>query len=262
MKRLASNLRSQIQRLVESHSTGLQIIGLVVLLSLVQTASGGFDSDAVGFLHRLVLWLLIVSLIAGQFLFIATGLQRWLFDGRSRWLARGFAFLIVWPLVALEVEGLKRTPLLSYQRPDPLVDFALFMLPGVVFVCGLIVLIETLADRRARRERALRMPPPLPVDAPSSDWPTAPVLSIEAQDHYLEITTERRTHLVRATMKDALGRLRPADGLQVHRSWWVAHKAVAKAERRGRDHVLILKDGRIAPIARGRTEILRDAGWL
>lgn len=262
MKRLASGLSAQLQHWMMTRRIWGQVAGLVLVLSLVQTASGGFDSDAVGFGHRLVLWIVIIAGIAIQFLALTALLRRVLpasFAKRQAWTG---AFLCVWPLAALEVEGLKRTPLLSYQPPDPLFDFMIFMLPGVAFLCGLIILIAWLDDRRLAREKARSTPPPLEPGDAATGLPATPVMSVEAQDHYLEIVTESRTHLVRATMREALSRLDPARGMQVHRSWWVAQEAVVRAERRGRDHVLILRDGRVAPIARGRTERLKDAGWL
>ncbi|MFT4251060.1 MAG: LytTR family transcriptional regulator DNA-binding domain-containing protein, partial [Caulobacter sp.] len=50
--------------------------------------------------------------------------------------------------------------------------------------------------------------------------------------------------------------------LQVHRSWWVARRAVARVERDGRNLRLRLVDGEAAPIARAAVARLRAAGWL
>jgi DNA-binding LytR/AlgR family response regulator len=63
-------------------------------------------------------------------------------------------------------------------------------------------------------------------------------------------------------MRDAVGRLAGADGMQVHRSWWVARKAVSEARREGRDVILVLADGREAPVGRDRLRALQAGGWL
>ncbi|WP_300532410.1 LytTR family DNA-binding domain-containing protein [Maricaulis sp.] len=238
---------------------------LVLALSLIQTASGGFDSDDVSFAHRLVLWTVVVCLVAGQFLAIMVLVRlSGLAQAGRRWPAWLIAFAGVWPLVTLQVEALKRTPLLSYQAPDPLLDFALFMAPGIAFICGLIVLIEIQAERQRRREdeQASWVPAPLEDADPGEGWPAGTILSIETQDHYLSLTSDHGQHLVRATMSEAIARTRPGSGMRVHRSWWVAREAVARTERRGRDHVLILVDDRVVPIARGRVDQLKQAGWL
>lgn len=261
VKRLMSKLISALP----PRQVLLQIAALVAGLSLIQTASGGFDSDDVSFVHRLVLWGVVVSLVALQFL-IVTSLVR--VSGLSlrerRWPGWLIGFAIVWPLVSLQVEGLKRTPLLAYQAQDPLLEFTLFMAPGIAFVCGLIVIIEVQAERLRRQSEAQARWVPKPLDAePGSDaWPTGAVLSIETQDHYLSLTSTDGQSLVRATMNEAIARTEPGAGMQVHRSWWVAREAVDRAERRGRDHVLVLKDGRVVPVARGRVDQLKQAGWL
>lgn len=80
----------------------VMIGGLVAGLSLIQNASGGFDSDDVSFAHRLVLWVVVVGLVALQFLAVS-GLARvsGLASAGRRWPGWLIAFLVVWPLVSL-----------------------------------------------------------------------------------------------------------------------------------------------------------------
>jgi len=52
------------------------------------------------------------------------------------------------------------------------------------------------------------------------------------------------------------------EGLQVHRSWWVARRAIAGVERDGRNLRLKLIDGETAPVSRASVAKLRAAGWL
>ena len=261
MKRLISKI---LQALPDQRVL-LQTMALVVGLSLIQTASGGFDSDDVSFAHRLGLWTVLVGLVGVQFLMTSAMLRALVFEPAGRpWPAWLMAFAVVWPLVALQVEGLKRTPLLSWQAPDPLIELALFMAPGIAFVCGLIALIEVHAERQRQREQeqASWVPAPLDVQATSHEWPDGAILSIETQDHYLSVNTADGQYLLRATLAEAMARIEPGAGMRVHRSWWVAREAVLRAERRGRDHVLLLKDERVIPVARGRVDQLKQAGWL
>lgn len=57
-------------------------------------------------------------------------------------------------------------------------------------------------------------------------------------------------------------RLGAADGLQIHRGWWVAAAAVAGAEREARNWRLRLTNGLNVPIARNRLAHVRARGWL
>jgi DNA-binding LytR/AlgR family response regulator len=88
------------------------------------------------------------------------------------------------------------------------------------------------------------------------------ILAVHAEDHYLRLYSSTGSQLVYMTMSDALAQLEGADGLQVHRSWWVARRAVGHAVRRGRRAHLHLTCGAIAPVARARLADLKAAGWL
>lgn len=265
MKRLRTKLQSVKPSFVDFTRPGFQIALFVLVMSLIQTASGGFDSDDVHFAHRFTLWLVIIGLTVLVFMSLASSLASLKvlqsLKARWHWFA---AFLMTWPLASAGVEGLKRTPLLAYQSPDPFWDFMMFMLPGIGFICGSVCLILWRAERRkiAERQRSAYMPAPLEIQDRGSEWPLEPPLSVEVQDHYLVLVTDSSSHLVRGTMKDALAQLEPGSGLRIHRSWWVAQSAVTSVDRRGRDYTLTLKDGRVVPVARGKIPLLKEAGWI
>jgi DNA-binding LytR/AlgR family response regulator len=67
---------------------------------------------------------------------------------------------------------------------------------------------------------------------------------------------------VLATLNQAMTALENTDGLQVHRSWWVARKAVVRAVTEGRNLRLQLVNGITAPVARSAVAMVREAGWL
>ena len=64
------------------------------------------------------------------------------------------------------------------------------------------------------------------------------------------------------TFNQAMEALGNADGLQVHRSWWVARKAVVRAIIECRNPRLQLVNGITAPVARSAVATVREAGWL
>lgn len=90
----------------------------------------------------------------------------------------------------------------------------------------------------------------------------ARILSLEAEDHYLRVRTDRGEALVLMRLSDAVAALSGLDGAQTHRSWWVARDAVTDAETGGGRAVLALSDGVKAPVSRGNFQKLRQAGWF
>ncbi len=88
------------------------------------------------------------------------------------------------------------------------------------------------------------------------------VLCLQMEDHYVRVHTVQGSHLVLATFGQAQQSLEDANGLRVHRSWWVADKAVTFAERDGRNLRLVLTNGLKAPVARTSVADVRARGWL
>ncbi len=88
------------------------------------------------------------------------------------------------------------------------------------------------------------------------------LLALEMEDHYLRIHTRLGSDLILMRMRDAVAELDGLDGLQVHRSWWVARSAVERVDRDGKTMTLTLAGGRTVPVARDRQGEVRAAGWL
>lgn len=85
---------------------------------------------------------------------------------------------------------------------------------------------------------------------------------IATEDHYLRVTTDQGSDLILFRLADAMAELDPAIGQQVHRSYWVARRAIASVERDGHRTWLILADGARIPVSRTYLPALREAGWL
>ena len=88
------------------------------------------------------------------------------------------------------------------------------------------------------------------------------VIALEMEDHYVRAHTAKGSDLVLMPMKDAIAELAGVEGMQVHRSWWVAKAAVVQAVSEGRNISLRLSNGLDAPVSRASVARLRAAGWL
>ena len=86
------------------------------------------------------------------------------------------------------------------------------------------------------------------------------ILSIESQDHYVEISTTSSKNLLRARIADIATMLSHVDGIMPHRSYWVSRSAIKGMSGSSNKKTLILTSGEQIPIARGRVAVVQD--WL
>jgi len=88
------------------------------------------------------------------------------------------------------------------------------------------------------------------------------LIRVSVYDHYVEAHTPRGHELILIRFADALAELDGYDGLQVHRSHWVARAAVRRLLRGdGRSLVVELTDGTRLPVSRSREAATRAAGF-
>jgi hypothetical protein len=116
--------------------------------------------------------------------------------------------------------------------------------------------------RRRRRVIEARAGPPISPPRGLLGAALSEVLCLQMEDHYVRIHTAAGSRLVLTTMNLAVSAMDGTDGLQVHRSWWVARQAVAEAVVDGRNLRLKLTNGIVAPVARASVAAVRGAGWL
>ncbi|WP_375282349.1 LytTR family DNA-binding domain-containing protein [Pseudooctadecabacter sp.] len=83
---------------------------------------------------------------------------------------------------------------------------------------------------------------------------------IEAREHHVHVTLDQTSLTQRARLSDIVAQTEPEDGLQPHRSWWVAAHAARTLKRDGARHVLQLDDGTQIPVARTRLDEVR--AWM
>lgn len=116
---------------------------------------------------------------------------------------------------------------------------------------------------RLERDKPAETPAPPPRPAILDRLPAdrrGRILHLSMQDHYVEVVTERGAHLVLMRLSDAIAETRGIEGLQIHRSHWVAQDAVVDSVRRGDRLMLRLINGTELPVSRSRLAGLREAG--
>lgn len=145
---------------------------------------------------------------------------------------------------------------------------ALIQLVMVLFLTRLQPSLSALLLRREAVE-TVDTPPGTAAPAPAAA-PLAPffrripahlgdeLLALGAEDHYLRVITPLGSDLILMRLSDALDELGDEAGMQVHRSWWVAHGGVEALRRDGGRTVLVLKNGGEVPVSRTYLAAVRD----
>ena len=88
------------------------------------------------------------------------------------------------------------------------------------------------------------------------------VLCLQMEDHYVRVHTPLGSTLVLMSLSQAMAGLKDIEGVQTHRSWWVARGAITGVVEDGRRLRLRLSGGLEAPVSRARVGMLREQGWL
>lgn len=149
----------------------------------------------------------------------------------------------IWPFIA-HVPGL--TPAVWYVE-------------SLIITVPQVALLGFLRRRRPTFSSLVESPQPAPnLLGTASDE----VLCLQMEDHYVRVHTALGSRLVLATLAQSMDVLGRARGLRVHRSWWVADKAIAACVADGRRFRLVLTNGVQVPIARSSVAAVREAGWL
>ncbi len=149
---------------------------------------------------------------------------------------------------------------------------------SVLVIGGAVTVLFNLMQSPGSAPPPVAAPPaPAPAPTPAPQPPAPPphplidqlppelgstIIALEMEDHYVRVHTALGSALVLMRMRDAAALLGDLEGMQVHRSWWVARAAVEEVLRDGRNVRLRLARGIEAPVARAQVAGLRDARWI
>lgn len=86
--------------------------------------------------------------------------------------------------------------------------------------------------------------------------PTDSLKLVRNEEHYLVVNTTMGAVRIRARMKDLLMQVTEKDGIQTHRSFWVATSEAVEL----RGGVLLTRSGASIPVSRYRMKVVRD--WV
>jgi hypothetical protein len=136
----------------------------------------------------------------------------------------------------------------------------------VIVVSALLTTGAWAVDRLM--QKPLAPPPAAPGAGPPAFTERLPVrlrsaelYAIESEDHYLRVHTSAGQELILMRLADAVRELAGVEGLQTHRSWWVARQGLADVVKGDGKLLLKLKSGAEAPVSRTYAKAVKEAGW-
>lgn len=238
--------------------------GVLIALAagLVLAFTGAFGMDDTPFWFRVAYWepLMLAGALWGHL--CAQQVGRFIDADRRPWLGSlvmtvvisGPLSVMVWAVTCLWFDHARAL------RPERLADF---LLP-VTVVTGVLSVLNVFLDRTPPQTHAAvaGAAPPRFLDRLPSRLRGAALRAVEAEDHYLRLHTSKGQDLILMRLSDAVAELEGIEGLQVHRSWWVARDAIVDARRGDGRATLTLKDGAQVPVSRTYAGELRSRGWI
>lgn len=240
----------EMQRLAKQPRFWVSFVIIVLMLSI----SGPFNTtNTMTFPERMAFWLLTSGLTFAAGFFTSMFFGEWFQRlGLAEISARILAGLLAGLPVAVIV-WLVGLLLFDFNVGRNATAMLLFIGQCAV-ISAAVSAIFILLPRRAQSETEDEIEPSKRDNPFFERLPIAlgrDVISLQAQDHYLKVTTTKGSELVLQRLSDACKELADSDGLQVHRSWWVSTAHVEKLEKNNSKISLRLSDGQEVPVSRG-----------
>jgi hypothetical protein len=237
----------------------LRWFGVTILAGALLAALGPFGTYLNGgFIQRAGYWIaatLLGLVLYGIALKIVATLTP---SGRLMWWLSliGAALLVSVPeAMATRAGAFWLWPELARLRLPMLQWFAQTAMIGLLAMLVAAFVLRRFAPPRRAKPVASG---PFPIDTVSL---AGDVLALQMEDHYVRAHRPNGSDLIHMPLGRAIGRVE-VEGLQTHRSWWVARHAVVSVEGSSRSMRLHLSNGLVAPVARSAVIHLKAAGWF
>lgn len=237
-----------------AHISAPRVVFVMAAVAGVLVWSGPFATSTLPPLTRIAYWVGMVwgTYTIGYFINIYT--LSWL-ARRSQWLqVAGFAVLngvVVAVFVALA--NIALTGGSSAASWWAYLGYGAELWAVAAVVSALLALISQQSTPPEPDLPLLmdRLAPPL----------RGPVIALSAEDHYTRIRTPQGEDMVLMALRDAIREAAPTQGIQIHRSHWVATAHIAQVLRTGGKTRVVLTDGTELPVSRANTAALRELGY-
>lgn len=247
-------------------------LGVSLALGAIFSLLGVYDSESVPLFKRFIFW--TATMITGS---VASALSGpWIINQALKDRHPVFHVLAIAAIISLPITIIVMLFTRGGSLAQPLISWAMqyyfVVLVSVVTTSGTYFVLWS-QGRIGNANAKLPILGLEPTDGASD--PTEKFLSrlpvayrgaalyaVSSEDHYCRIHTSKGEELILLRLADAVRELDGADGLQTHRSWWVAKDGVADTRRDNGKLFLTLKSGGEAPVSRAYVGAVKDAGLV
>lgn len=254
-------------------------LAVMMLFAAVLIAANHVTQDSPVSLAGNYLYWIVRVFIEGLLFFAARqALEKYLPPKSSFMSATGIAILVSHPLFVLSVTAMDIV--LGYpelgigtagngmqSRTGAFMLELLYLSDNHIALCALLTLPRLLLNAAGPSEK--RPPDSQKIVAAEAtlDRPTTLLSAIdpplngqitwmEAQEHYVRITTNDEVRMVLCRFSDIVRELPDDAGMQTHRSHWVAYPAIAEAIKEGQNMKIVLTSGDSVPVSRSFRSIV------
>ncbi len=274
-ERDSSNVTRQAAGLPGRAVSILRAMAVSLGLGIIFAWFGVYQTSSFPFLERVAYWTLLMGVgVASSALVTPLVFERWL-PGAHPVLPIALTSLLISIPITLGLIIIET--MADGAIPDP--SFWWVQYFYVIVLSG----IMTAGAWGVERLRAISLagappnaPPPTPPSGAMSAQPVSPAFAdrlpaklraadihaVSAEDHYLRVHTSAGETMILMRLADAIRELGALEGMQTHRSWWVARQGLADTAKGDGKVTLKLKSGAEAPVSRTYQKAVKDAGWL
>ncbi|MEM9581608.1 MAG: LytTR family DNA-binding domain-containing protein [Pseudomonadota bacterium] len=241
------------------------IIGAAVFLTAL--AGPYFTLERMSFPERLVYWSVTIVFSAVLMSFLSILAFR-LSERRGwHWVAVTVAAGLIGtaPVVGslYLAEGVATGFATSWAERSSFFSLALYVGPSLIAVT---LVVNVILNAQSSAEDAVETGPGVGAHRPQSLLQSklpahlgTDIISVQAQDHYVEVTTPKGRATVLMRLRDVVQDLEPLGGLQVHRSWWVRLSHIAAVEKTPNGPELLLSSDQRVLVGRSFRAAFREA---
>ncbi|MCY4208090.1 MAG: LytTR family DNA-binding domain-containing protein [Roseovarius sp.] len=231
-------------------------IGLVAATAILGIVGPYDTNDTVRLFPRFAYWLtvVVVPYLSGRFVgsFTYKALEQF---GAGRYACILGTALTTCVVILPEVLILNWLVL----GVEPFPSDYLWMMIANISAISIVMSVALVMMKLNRHEISRKMQVPR-IMSRLKKGTRGPLISMTVFDHYVEVTTTKGRELLLMRLSDAIAETDGIEGLQVHRSHWVAVNQVEKTCRNGERVFLHMRDGREIPVSRAKHVAIRSAG--
>lgn len=217
--------------------------------------AGAFGTSDEPLINRLSLFI-IASFIGSFFAFLTSHILDKFINDDDRPILYHILFLI---LMAIPTTFFIMLLGSFFFHFDISLQRYLWFMPTVILISGFFTILHSLIERVPLQTHVVETSNEIPklINRLPIKYRHATIYAIKSEDHYLRIYTSIGDELILYRFGDALKDLEGIEGVQTHRSWWVALDAINENQKDYGKNFYLLKNQIKVPISRSFTKGLK-----